>query len=763
MAKARKKTTRRKSTKKKTQTSWLHSNLFRLCFLICMICISFIVVLEFGIVGAFLKHFFEFLFGALTNGLFILNATLCAVLIFHKEQPVIRKRYMFGILFLALGLSLISSIIEFKPHPGSYGLKYIMENAGNIITGHLKIYSGLTGALLLCLFQSLFDYSGTYVMVLLFFVLAILMLGYEKIVGFERKPKKVMKSAPIKETPVSIDRKNFIFEDVDTNESSFQIINADPVKPLQPDAVDEEKEMDEPLIIGDLEPRKPSFMVDVDDEPSPVETKKEVPVVNEGIVERVEPKHYVADENSGFKNYKLPKLNVLEDMERKSRSNANVTTAKELVQIHIGPSVTKFEIKPELGVRVNKISNLQNDIKMGLAAKDIRIEAPIPGKASVGIEIPNVEKTSVQMKDLMRTIPDSMKDKKLLFCLGKDLMGNNVYGELNRMPHLLIAGATGSGKSVCVNAIISSILMRTKPDEVKLVLIDPKKVEFTPYNDVPHLLSPVITDGDLANKALKVIVEMMDRRYDLFGELGVRNITAYNEYVKNHENDHLKVLPRIVIIIDELADLMLVAAKEVEASIQRITQLARAAGIHLIVATQRPSVDVITGVIKANIPSRIAFAVSQAVDSRTILDQAGAERLLGNGDMLYLPNGETSPRRIQGVFIKDEEVNNISAFVKSQARPKYDDAFIQLKDLQNQGNEAGNVTADPLYEEVKRFVIASRKASTSLIQRKFSVGYSRAARLMDVLEANGIIGPARGSKPREILVQNTLEDDVDSI
>ena len=781
MAKARKKTTRRKSTKKKTQTSWLHSNLFRLCFLICMICISFIVVLEFGIVGAFLKHFFEFLFGALTNGFFILNATLCAVLIFHKEQPVIRKRYMFGILFLALGLSLISSIMEFKPHPGSFGLEYVMKNAGNIIMGHLKTYSGLAGALLLCLFQSLFDYSGTYVMVLLFFVLAILMFGYEKIVGYERKPKKVLKSEPVKETPVSIDRKNFIFEDEDTNESSFQIINADPVKPVQPDPVVEETKEDEPLIIGDLEPRKPSFMVDVDDEPKEkVVEKNEVPVVNEGVVEKTESKHYIRDENSDFKNYKLPKLNVLEDMERKSRSNANTITAKEkgeklieilhefgveanLVQIHIGPSVTKFEIKPELGVRVNKISNLQNDIKMGLAAKDIRIEAPIPGKASVGIEIPNVEKTSVQMKDLMRTIPDSMKDKKLLFCLGKDLMGNNVYGELNRMPHLLIAGATGSGKSVCVNAIISSILMRTKPDEVKLVLIDPKKVEFTPYNDVPHLLSPVITDGDLANKALKVIVEMMDRRYDLFGELGVRNITAYNEYVLTHNDEHLKVLPRIVIIIDELADLMLVAAKEVEASIQRITQLARAAGIHLIVATQRPSVDVVTGVIKANIPSRIAFAVSQAVDSRTILDQAGAERLLGNGDMLYLPNGETSPRRIQGVFIKDEEVNHICAFVKSQAMPKYDDAFIQLKDLQNQGNEAQNVTADPLYEEVKRFVIASRKASTSLIQRKFSVGYSRAARLMDVLEANGIIGPSRGSKPREILVQNTLEDDIDSI
>ena len=296
-----------------------------------------------------------------------------------------------------------------------------------------------------------------------------------------------------------------------------------------------------------------------------------------------------------------------------------------------------------------------------------------------------------------------------------------------------------------------------------MILIDPKKVEFTPYNDVPHLLAPVITDGDLANKGLKVVVEMMDHRYDLFGNLGVRNIQAYNEYVLNHPDEHLKPLPRLVVIIDELADLMLVAAKEVEASIQRITQLARAAGIHLVVATQRPSVDVITGVIKANIPSRIAFAVSQAVDSRTILDQAGAEQLLGNGDMLYLPNGETSPKRIQGVYIKDEEVNRICEYVKSQAKPHYEDAFIQLKDLQNMGKEVASECADPLYEEVKRFVITSRRASTSLIQRKFSIGYARAARLIDVLEENRIIGPANGSKPREILVQNTLEDEEDYV
>ena len=270
MAKARKKTTRRKSTKKKTQTSWLHSNLFRLCFLICMICISFIATLEFGVVGAFLHHFFEFLFGILTNILFLMTCVFCTVAIFHKEYLPLRKRYLFGILFFVLGLSLMSSIMEFKPHPGSYGLDFVLGNAGNIITGNLSTHAGLMGVLLLCFFQSLFDYAGSYVMVLLFFVLAILMFGYEKIVGYERKPKKVMKSAPIKETPVSIDRKNFIFEDEDTNESSFQIINADPVKPVQPDPVDEEKEADEPLIIGDLEPRKPSFMVDVVDEPSPV-------------------------------------------------------------------------------------------------------------------------------------------------------------------------------------------------------------------------------------------------------------------------------------------------------------------------------------------------------------------------------------------------------------------------------------------------------------------------------------------------------------
>ena len=674
---------------------------------------------------------------------------------------MIPKKYIFGLIFLLLGWMTLEAIIQTRPDPVWSNFSNVFENTFEILFDSMPVRSGLIGGLLLGIFGSLFDYTGTYLVVGLFFVLAICLFGYDYFIKREKKEKpkqkEKKKETKIEDVPIHEGKTDSVFVDVDNdfidleeNKPSFQIIEADDPKPKKKET--SKKRASKP--------------------------KKEEKSIEEHI-DSV-PVSYVDTQEDPYVNYRLPRLSILDSVQRKSRTSTNATVAKQqgqklidilyeygvnakLVQIHIGPSVTKFEIKPELGVRVSKISNLANDIKMALAATDLRIEAPIPGKSAVGIEIPNVEKTPVQMKELMQSIPKEFDSKKLLFCLGKDLTGDNVYGELNRMPHLLIAGATGSGKSVCVNSIICSLLLRTKPDEVKMILIDPKKVEFTPYNDVPHLLAPVITDGDLANKGLKVVVEMMDHRYDLFGNLGVRNIQAYNEYVLNHPDEHLKPLPRLVVIIDELADLMLVAAKEVEASIQRITQLARAAGIHLVVATQRPSVDVITGVIKANIPSRIAFAVSQAVDSRTILDQAGAEQLLGNGDMLYLPNGETSPKRIQGVYIKDEEVNRICEYVKSQAKPHYDDAFIQLKDLQNMGKEVASECADPLYEEVKRFVITSRRASTSLIQRKFSIGYARAARLIDVLEENRIIGPANGSKPREILVQNTLEDEEDYV
>lgn len=763
MAAAKKKTTKRKTTNKnkKSNTGLMQSYLFKMCASLCVIAISVIALCKLGIVGNFCFQFFSYFFGDVVYAVLILMILACLYVIIKKDISLIPKKYIFGLIFLLLGWMTLEAIIQTRPDPVWSNFSNVFENTFEILFDSMSVRSGLIGGLLLGIFGSLFDYTGTYLVVGLFFVLAICLFGYDYFIKREKKEKpkqkEKKKETKIEDVPIHEGKTDSVFVDVDNdfidleeNKPSFQIIEADDPKPKKKET--SKKRASKP--------------------------KKEEKSIEEHI-DSV-PVSYVDTQEDPYVNYRLPRLSILDSVQRKSRTSTNATVAKQqgqklidilyeygvnakLVQIHIGPSVTKFEIKPELGVRVSKISNLANDIKMALAATDLRIEAPIPGKSAVGIEIPNVEKTPVQMKELMQSIPKEFDSKKLLFCLGKDLTGDNVYGELNRMPHLLIAGATGSGKSVCVNSIICSLLLRTKPDEVKMILIDPKKVEFTPYNDVPHLLAPVITDGDLANKGLKVVVEMMDHRYDLFGNLGVRNIQAYNEYVLNHPDEHLKPLPRLVVIIDELADLMLVAAKEVEASIQRITQLARAAGIHLVVATQRPSVDVITGVIKANIPSRIAFAVSQTVDSRTILDQAGAEQLLGNGDMLYLPNGETSPKRIQGVYIKDEEVNRICEYVKSQAKPHYDDAFIQLKDLQNMGKEVASECADPLYEEVKRFVITSRRASTSLIQRKFSIGYARAARLIDVLEENRIIGPANGSKPREILVQNTLEDEEDYV
>lgn len=763
MAAAKKKTTKRKTTNKnkKSNTGLMQSYLFKMCASLCVIAISVIALCKLGIVGNFCFQFFSYFFGDVVYAVLILMILACLYVIIKKDISLIPKKYIFGLIFVLLGWMTLEAIIQTRPDPVWSNFSNVFENTFEILFDSMPVRSGLIGGLLLGIFGSLFDYTGTYLVVGLFFVLAICLFGYDYFIKREKKEKpkqkEKKKETKIEDVPIHEGKTDSVFVDVDNdfidleeNKPSFQIIEADDPKPKK----------------KETSKKRAS------------KSKKEEKSIEEHIDSVLV--SYVDTQEDPYVNYRLPRLSILDSVQRKSRTSTNATVAKQqgqklidilyeygvnakLVQIHIGPSVTKFEIKPELGVRVSKISNLANDIKMALAATDLRIEAPIPGKSAVGIEIPNVEKTPVQMKELMQSIPKEFDSKKLLFCLGKDLTGDNVYGELNRMPHLLIAGATGSGKSVCVNSIICSLLLRTKPDEVKMILIDPKKVEFTPYNDVPHLLAPVITDGDLANKGLKVVVEMMDHRYDLFGNLGVRNIQAYNEYVLNHPDEHLKPLPRLVVIIDELADLMLVAAKEVEASIQRITQLARAAGIHLVVATQRPSVDVITGVIKANIPSRIAFAVSQAVDSRTILDQAGAEQLLGNGDMLYLPNGETSPKRIQGVYIKDEEVNRICEYVKSQAKPHYDDAFIQLKDLQNMGKEVVSECADPLYEEVKRFVITSRRASTSLIQRKFSIGYARAARLIDVLEENRIIGPANGSKPREILVQNTLEDEEDYV
>ena len=436
-----------------------------------------------------------------------------------------------------------------------------------------------------------------------------------------------------------------------------------------------------------------------------------------------------------------------------------------VVEVNSGPAVTQYELEVQTGTRLSKLLGINREISLALAKKDVRIEAPIPGKSTVGIEIPNDSIAPVSLREILQDVPQNKVNSKLLVALGKNIMGKSKFCEIDKTPHLLVAGATGSGKSVCINCIISSILMRTKPDEVKLVMVDPKKVELTNYNGVPHLLMPVVTDPKKASVALQKIVHEMEMRYDEFSRKNVKNIAGYNEWVEKEnkvrsDEDKIGKMPYIVVIVDELADLMLVASKEVEDSIMRITQMARAAGIHLIIATQRPSVDVITGVVKSNIPSRISFAVSSQIDSRTILDMTGAEKLLGEGDMLFLPMGEGAPERIQGAYVSDEEIQNIIDYTVKQQIAQFDEKWTNLEAAQEQGNagkhagdDSDDDDDDDLYNDVVEFVIKSGKASSSLLQRRFKIGYNRAARLVDLLEERGIIGPQNGSKPREVLVK----------
>lgn len=492
----------------------------------------------------------------------------------------------------------------------------------------------------------------------------------------------------------------------------------------------------------------------------------------------------VKTENASNKylNYVLPGIELLNSPKKKNSKENEASikdNAKRLEAVlndfdiiakvreaHVGPSITQYELEVKSGTKMSKIKALSSEIALALAATDVRIQAPIPGKSTVGIEIPNKVSVGVSFKEMMAVFPKDKADNKLTVALGKDIMGNPKYMEINKTPHLLIAGSTGSGKSVCVNGIISTILMRAKPDEVKLIMVDPKKVELSMYNCIPHLLMPVITDPKKASAALQKVVDDMMRRYDLFEESKTKNIEGYNNYLRNKnknlpQESQIPLLPYMVVIIDELADLMVVAKKEVEDSIMRITQMARAAGIHLIVATQRPSTDVITGVIKANIPSRISFAVSSQIDSRTILDTGGAEKLLGKGDMLYDPMGSSTLTRIQGAFISEEEVSKLVDFVIQQQKASYDENFMKLDSEPAKASiDKDDVdNDDPLYNDVVEFVITTGKASASLLQRRFKLGYNRAARLIDLLEERGIVGPANGSKPREVLVALENEDE----
>jgi DNA segregation ATPase FtsK/SpoIIIE, S-DNA-T family len=465
------------------------------------------------------------------------------------------------------------------------------------------------------------------------------------------------------------------------------------------------------------------------------------------------------------KPYRLPNLNLLDKPASSGKSgnpNDYMNTARKLeatlesfgvrakvLDVARGPAVTRYELHPDVGVKVSRIVSLTDDIALALAAKDIRMEAPIPGKSAIGIEVPNNEVSVVTLREVLETQPFKESPAKLTIAFGRDISGQPIVGNLARMPHMLVAGATGSGKSVCINGIITSLLYKAKPDEVKFLMIDPKMVELNVYNGIPHLLAPVVTDPRRASLALKKIVVEMEKRYESFSKSGTRNIEAYNALMLSGDNPD-GVLPYIVVIVDELADLMMVAAGDVEDSITRLAQMARAAGIHLIIATQRPSVDVITGVIKANIPSRIAFGVSSQVDSRTILDMVGAEKLLGRGDMLFLPMGASKPIRVQGAFLSDSEVEAVVAYARGQAEAEYNEELVPELD-ETESNSADEFI-DELFDQAVQIVLDAKQASVSLLQRRMRIGYTRAARLIDSMEAKGIVGPYEGSKPREVLM-----------
>lgn len=479
------------------------------------------------------------------------------------------------------------------------------------------------------------------------------------------------------------------------------------------------------------------------------------------------------------RNYRRPPINLLSPIKNvdQSQDKALIQKNTEILEstfksfgVHVivkkavlGPTVTRYEVQPAVGVKVSKIVNLADDLALALAAKDIRIEAPIPGKPLIGIEVPNRTTSAVSFKDVMVHQDAKEKEISLDVPLGKDVEGKVISADLRKMPHLLIAGSTGSGKSVAINTIITSILMKAYPEDVKLVLIDPKMVELSVYNGIPHLLIPVVTDAKLATNALRKTVKEMERRYQLFAAGGVRNITEYNQKVVENNADKnnsvMEKLPYIVVIVDELSDLMMVAGHDVEDAIVRLAQMARAAGIHMILATQRPSVDVITGLIKANVPSRISFAVSSGVDSRTILDQVGAEKLLGRGDMLFLPIGAAKPERVQGAYISVTEVEKIVSWVKEQQEAVYNEDMIPSKNDSENQTDSEDEPEDEFYDQAVALVRKQQSASVSMLQRRFRIGYNRAARIVDEMEAKGIVGPSEGSKPRQVLIPPEKDDD----
>ena len=728
---------------------------------ILLVLIAILGLGKYGVVGKFFTSFSIFLFGSIYMLFLVSILIIGAYLVVKRQWPDFFTTKLIGIYVFTLGLLILmhQGFIEKESNMMNIFKETINElvasfnsvmNTGEL-TDFTAVGGGIIGGVFAILFDALFSYTGMQIV-----SWTLIGLGFLLFVGFSLfdtlKEKYKNRTPREKKEKIKDKSKGVIIKD-GTEELTTEL--KDEGKHIKISSIDE---------ITKVEQAKAS-------EEDSVETKVENKVTTN-------------------RDYKLPSIDLLDKPKKKNKATDNSVIEKNIatleqvlkdfkisgkvVEVHIGPTVVQYELEIASGTRVNKITSINREISLALAKKDVRIEAPIPGKNTVGIEFANDTPTPVSFYEIIssKQMQNAM-DKKLMVPLGKSIMGDIGVCEINKMPHLLIAGTTGSGKSVCVNGIICSILMRAKPDEVKLVMVDPKVVELSVYNGVPHLLRPVVTDPKQASIALSKMVAEMERRYQVFSESKTKNIEGYNAYI---EKENAKItdidakkakMPYIVIIIDELADLMMVAAKEVEDSILRITQKARAAGMHLIVATQRPSTEVITGLIKANIPSRIAFSVGSGIDSRTILDQTGAENLLGKGDMLFLPIGMNSPLRIQGSFITDDEIKRIIDYTISQQKAQYDEAMMNL-DASSSDKSASQIEDmnqqeeydDPLYNDIVEFVISTQKASASLLQRKFKLGYNRAARIIDLLEERGIIGPSNGSKPREVLVQlNSNEEE----
>lgn len=704
--------------------------------LIVLICV--IGILGYGRAGNFFRSFAVFLTGICYAPFLIILLILGLYLIVKRKMPNLLTTKFIGSYMISLTLLVYCHREYIKLNSGS---KIITETFTNVMSSFRspQVISNTGGGMIGAIFGYTFDWAfsdGIYIVLITIALLGLILVFNTSLIDLVKKIK-VPKFKKVKK---------------DIKESNEE------------EEVKDEEVEDKRIIISSME--QLSHIKDND-----INVDKDIPI-----------KDAMDEEKSAFKkdeevtsnpNYKLPPISLLKSAKnvnnKENENNAKECISKleevfkvfeisgKIVQVNIGPTVTQYEMELKAGTKVNKLLSIQREIALALAAKDVRIQAPIPGKSTIGIELPNKVNAAVSFKEVFSSMP-SVNEKNLLAVgLGKDIMGKVRWVEINDTPHMLVAGSTGSGKSVCINCIIASILMRSRPEEVKLVLVDPKKVEFSMYNGVPHLLCPVVTNPKKASVALQNIVSEMERRYELFEHTKCKKISQYNEFCER--NPEYKKLPYIVVIIDELADLMLVAAKEVEDSIMRITQMARAAGIHLIVATQRPSTDIITGVVKANIPTRISFAVSSSIDSRTILDMVGAEKLLGKGDMLFLPMGENQPTRIQGAFVSEEELQKIVDFTISQQKACYDESITMDnssssgEDNYNDGYVSEEEYDDPLYNEIVDFAIRSGKISASLIQRKYRLGYNRAARIVDLLEERGIIGPQNGSKPREVLVK----------